>query len=99
MHLRNFIAGVCLLACVAIVDEARAVERSTTSLQINVIVREVVKPHRPPKPETSDITFSLTSQNRLIQTVEERKLSTPTQAVRPAKDRDAVIRTTTYTIE
>jgi hypothetical protein len=99
MHLRNLIAGVCLLACIAIVDEARAEGRSTTSLQINVIVREVVKPHRPPKAETPDITFSLASQNRLSQKVEERRLSTPTQAVLPAKDRDAVIRTTTYTIE
>lgn len=100
MYSRNLIVWLFLLGSVVLVGSARAAERATATLRIEVRVREVVRPPHPPrKDDDSSVAFSLMPESRLVKTEVEEKLSTSANVAKTVKDRNAVLRTTTYTIE
>ena len=100
MYSRNLIVGLCLLVSVVVVGNARAAERATATLRIEVRVREVVRPPHPSrKDDDSGVAFSLVPESKFVKTEAEEKLSLPTNTAKTTKDRNAVLRTTTYTIE
>jgi hypothetical protein len=100
MYSRNLLVGLCLLVSVVLVGNARAAERATATLRIEVRVREVVRPPHPPrKDDDSGVAFSLMPESKFVKTEAEEKLNVSANVAKTDKEGNAVIRTTTYTIE